>query len=384
MTPSRPRAPSIPALLLATALAGCAPRTAPAAPPDDASATVVTPGPVMRARRPPPRGPDAAITPAQRTATIDALLATLSAKYVFPDLATRAGKAVRARHKRGEYESITTGHALAIALTDHINEVLRDAHFGVNFSATQLPARAEMHKPGAEELAEYASVERNVNGGFEKVERLPGNIGYIEVRSFAFARRGFHAAAAAMAFIADTDALIIDLRRNGGGDPDMVAALSSWLFAEPTHLNDLYWREGDVTRQYWTLPGVPGARYLDRDVFVLTSERTGSGAEEFAYNLKQLKRATLVGEVTWGGANPGDVFRLGDHFDAFIPTGKAINPISKTNWEGTGVAPDIAVPADDALRVAQVELLKRRLAATTHPEQRQGLEQRLQELTKAP
>lgn len=382
MTPTRPRAAAILTALLLTA--GCAPRTAAAAPPDDPAATIITPGPVLRAKRPPPRGPDAAITPAQRTATIDNLLRTLSAKYVFPELATRAGKAVRARQKRGEYDAITTGHALAVALTDHINAEIRDAHFGVHFSAAALPPREQLDKPSPAELAEYADIERHVNGGFERVERLPGNLGYIEVRSFAFTRRGYHAAAAAMAFIADTDALIIDLRKNGGGDPDMVAALSSWLFAEPTHLNDLYWREGDVTRQYWTLPGVPGPRYLDRDVYVLTSERTGSGAEEFAYNLKQLKRATLVGEVTWGGANPGDVFRLGDHFDAFIPTGRAINPITRTNWEGTGVTPDIAVPADDALRVAQIKLLERRLAAVTDPEQREGLEQRLQELARLP
>src|SRR5262249_50927356 len=111
--------------------------------------------------------------------------------------------------------------------------------------------------------------------------------------------------------------------------------------------------EGDRTQQFWTLPWVPGPRYTNKPVYVLTSARTFSGAEEFAYNLKALKRATLIGETTGGGANPGDEFLLAPHYAAFIPTGRAVNPVTGTNWEGTGVAPDIAVPAAEAMKVAQ-------------------------------
>jgi C-terminal processing protease CtpA/Prc len=159
--------------------------------------------------------------------------------------------------------------------------------------------------------------------------------------------------AAAMNFLAHVDALVIDLRANGGGDPKMVAYISSHLFAEPTHLNDLYNRKEDKTTEYWTLRDVPGARLADKPVFVLTSKRTFSGAEEFAYNLKNLKRATIIGETTGGGAHPVSGHRIDDHFIIGVPDARAINPISKTNWEGTGVEPDIKVPASEALDVAK-------------------------------
>lgn len=374
-------------LLLASAIAGCAAPQAAVSPRQVASLEVAPPAvttSMQKAARPPPQGPDAPITAAQRGETIETLLRLLRDNYVFPEKAIKAQAAVRARLARGEYNKINTGHALAVALTDHLNEVLHDAHFGVSFSAEKLPPRVKIDKPSAEEMARHEVFERQINGGFEKVERLPGNIGYIEVRSFAFPKRGYDAAAAAMAFVADTDALIIDIRRNGGGDPDTVAALSTYFFAEPVHLNDLYFRPENATRQYWTLPGVPGKRYLDRDIYVLIGKKTGSAAEEFAYNLKQLKRATLVGEGTWGGAHPGETFRVSDHFDAFIPTGRAINPISKTNWEGAGVKPDIEAPADDALRVAQVKLLEKRISSAKDPMLKRNMEERLKELSKAP
>jgi retinol-binding protein 3 len=149
------------------------------------------------------------------------------------------------------------------------------------------------------------------------------------------------------------DAIIIDLRENGGGDPKMVAYISSHLFAEPTHLNDLYNRKEDKTTEYWTLRDVPGARLAGKPVFVLTAKRTFSGAEEFSYNLKNLKRATIIGETTGGGAHPVSGHRIDDHFFIGVPFARAINPISKTNWEGTGVEPDVKVPASEALDVAK-------------------------------
>lgn len=357
-------------------VAGCGP--AQVREPVDVAAA--EPGPRMAAGNGAPERPDGPITAELRDETIAAILRELPARYVYPDLTAPAVAAIRERQGRGEYAGISTGQALAAALTQHINEVLKDAHFRVFFSVARLPERVQADKPTPEELAKHAEVERAVNGGFERAERLPGNIGYLEVRSFGFTRRGYDAAAAAMAFLAETDALIVDIRRNGGGDPDMVATLTTYLFGESVHLNDIYYRPDNATRQYWTLPGVPGRRYLGREVYVLTSKQTGSGAEEFAYNLQQLKRATIVGETTWGGANPGDVVRLGDHFSAFVPTGAAINPITKTNWEGVGVKPDVATPADDALRVAQVRILEQKLAAEQDPELRRGLEDRLREL----
>ncbi|MDI1449795.1 S41 family peptidase [Polyangium sp. 6x1] len=328
----------------------------------------------------PPRGPDGPVTPEERNAAIDALLQKLDARYVFPEKAKQVRAAVEARRKRGEYDKLATGHALAATLTTHVNEVLKDAHFRVGYRAEKIPDAELQTEPTAAERERFEAEGQRLNGGFERVERLPGNIGYVEVRSFAFVGRGVEAAAAAMNFLAETDALIVDVRRNGGGDPELVAALCSYFFEGAVHLNDIYERPKNETRQFWTSPSVPGKRYLGKDVYVLTSKRTGSGAEEFAYDLQTQKRAVIIGETTWGGANPGEFLRLGDHLAAFVPSGRAINPITRTNWEGTGVSPDIAVPAEDALRVAQVRALQKRIGAISEPELKKSLEERLREL----
>ena len=191
------------------------------------------------------------------------------------------------------------------------------------------------------------------NCAFEKVERLPSNIGYLKFNAFLDPAICGPTATAAMNFLGNVDAVIFDLRGNGGGDPKMIAFISTYLFRDPTHLNDLYNRKEDSTTQYWTLPYVPGKKLIDKPVFVLTSKRTFSGAEEFSYNLKNLKRATIIGETTGGGAHPVSGHRLDDHFMIGVPFARAVNPISKTNWEGTGVEPDVKVPADEALDVAK-------------------------------
>ncbi len=155
-----------------------------------------------------------------------------------------------------------------------------------------------------------------------------------------------------MQFLAHVDAIIFDLRGNHGGYPEMVSLIASYLFDEPTHLNDLYNRKKNATTQYWTLPYVPGKR-LSVPAFVLTSHETFSGAEEFTYDLKELKRATIVGETTGGGAHPTDGIRVDEHFLMAMPVERPINPVSQTDWEGKGVTPDVPVKADDALATAE-------------------------------
>jgi hypothetical protein len=304
---------------------------------------------------PPPA--DRTIDAGVRGRVIDSLLKNLNEAYVFPETAAKMDAAIRERQKKGEYDSITSARDFARKLTDDLQAVSHDKHLRVNPNA---PPRRE-GPPSAQEQDQFRRQMARMNYGFEKIERLPGNVGYLDLRGFMDASLATDTAAAAMNMLANSDALIVDLRQNGGGDPAMVAFLTTYLFGpEPVHLNDLYFRPTDETRQWWTLPAVPGKRLgPDKPVFVLTSKRTFSAAEEFTYNLKNLKRATIVGEATGGGAHPGGGRPLGDGFGAFVPTGRAINPYSKKNWEGDGVQPDVPVPADQALAQAKVLALEK-------------------------
>jgi C-terminal processing protease CtpA/Prc len=261
-------------------------------------------------------------------------------------------------------------------LTADLQSVSKDKHLRVRFSPNVIPVRKEKTEPTEAEKAEFERFNRRVNFGFEKVERMQGNIGYIDLRGFNDPEAGADTVAAAMNFVANTDALIFDLRQNGGGDPAMVALICSYLFGDqPVHLNDLYWRKENKTDEFWTKASVAGRKYGARDVYVLTSSRTFSGAEEFSYNLKNLKRATVIGETTGGGAHPGGMVRLSDHFGAFVPIGRAISPITRTNWEGTGVEPDIKVPKEQALKTAYLIALKRSLERVTDDNLKNGLRQ---------
>jgi hypothetical protein len=300
------------------------------------------------------------IDAATRARVIDAAIAKLDEFYVFPDVARKMGMAVRARAKRGEYDSVTDGNAFANLLTEHFRDVSHDKHLSVTFSPIRLPEESPSPPPDA--IAHYRAAMEEANCGFEKVEHLSGNVGYLKFNFFADPGVCGDTAVAAMNFLANVDALIVDLRQNGGGDPKMVALISTYLFATPTHLNDLWERKSGETKQYWTLPYVPGKHLPTIPVFVLTSHRTFSGGEEFTNNLKALKRATIVGEVTGGGAHPVAGHRIDDRFTIGVPFARAINPTTKTNWEGVGIEPDVKVPAVDALASAQA-LAAKELAA---------------------
>ncbi|GAB2870259.1 hypothetical protein GCM10027277_44430 [Pseudoduganella ginsengisoli] len=294
-----------------------------------------------------------AISAAERNEAIDTLVTDLTGNYVFPDVAEKMAASIRARQQRGEYDQVADGKAFAQLLEQHLREISHDKHIQIRYTpAPEAAARRGSAAPGASQASNAFG--RRVNFGFEKFERLEPNIAYLELRGFVDPSGGAETVAAAMGMAANADALIIDLRRNGGGSPRMVALISSYLFdLERVHLNDLYWRDGNRTEQFWTNPDVAGQRLgSKKPVYILTSKATFSAAEEFSYNLKQLKRAVIVGEVTGGGANPGGGFKFSEHVGGFIPTGRAINPITHTNWEGTGVQPDVVVPADQALQTA--------------------------------
>jgi hypothetical protein len=291
------------------------------------------------------------IDPATRARVIDGAIASLNEYYVYPETAKKMDEALRARQKKGEYDTVSDAQALAALLTDHLQQVSHDKHLRVNFFPEVLPKDEPKGNPSDD--AQMRTRIEHDNCLFEKVERLSSNIGYLKFNAFLDPEICGPTAIAAMNFLGNVDAIIFDLRGNGGGDPKMIAFLSTYLFDEPTHLNDLYNRKEDSTHQYWTLPYVPGKRLTGKPVFVLTSKRTFSGAEEFSYNLKNLKRATIIGETTGGGAHPVSGHRIDDHFMIGVPFARAVSPITKTNWEGTGVEPDVKVPADEALDVAK-------------------------------
>ncbi len=336
---------------------------------------------------PPQDQPDMILNAAARAATVDSLAAALERIYVFPDVANKTAAALRAKLKKGGYNGVDSAKAFADTLTSDLRAIGKDRHFRVGYWHRDLPKDAfTEHGPSPEERARAALQARRLNYGFERVQRLPGNIGYLDLRAFDGTPEGGAIATAAMTLLGGSDALIIDLRRNGGGDPNMIVLLLSWLFPadDRVHVNDFYLRNGDRTEQYFTLTTVPGPRYVDKELYVLTSHRTGSAAEEFAYDIKNLKRGMLIGETTWGGANPGEIARLGPHFAAFISDGRAINPISKTNWEGVGVEPDVKTSADDALKTAHVAALTKLIAKETDSERRPALERALQMVKDAP
>jgi C-terminal processing protease CtpA/Prc len=321
------------------------------------------------------REPDGPIDAARAKAAVQGLAQALRKRYVFPDAGERYANSVLTRLAAGGYRA-TTASAFAEAVNKDLQAVRKDRHLWVRFDPDFVPV-----DPAAEPTAAEKARDRRMaawrNFGVEKVERLPGNIALLDLRGFLPIELSASALAAAMNLVAGSNALIIDLRQNGGGHPETVAFLCTYLFAEDKeaiHLNDIYDRPENKTRQYWTESTVPGARYADKPVYLLTSARTFSAAEEFSYNLQVLKRATLVGETTGGGAHPGDVLAIGGGFVAFIPSGRAINPVTRTNWEGVGVKPDIAAPAAQAVKVAHLAALRTLLKSEQDSERRQLFE----------
>jgi hypothetical protein len=284
---------------------------------------------------------------------IACLLERLKRNYIYPEHVEQIATHLVESMEQGEFTDLDDPNLFALALTLHLQEVTHDEHLWVRWHAETLPddeGQLRLNPDWQEERQLEASIE---NYGFYKVERLPGNVGYLDIHLFHRPEWGGESAASAMNFITHTDALIIDLRKCTGGYPGMVALLSSYLFGDdPVHLTSIYWRDEDLTQHYWTLPYVTGKKYLANPVYVLTSRETFSGGELFANILQSRKRATLIGEKTDGGANAGASYRLHAHFEAFIPIGRTIDPLSGTNWEGCGIQPDILISGEQSLNLA--------------------------------
>ena len=300
-------------------------------------------------------------TAAEQAEVVESINELLQKNYVFPDVADEMAGHIKKQLEAGAYKNLIRPTAFADQLTQDLQSISKDKHLRVAFNPELVKELQAMKEDeGGEAPEEWIAQMRRNNFGFQEVKLLEGNVGYLDLRGFNDTKFAGETAVAAMNFLANADALIIDLRNNGGGSPSMIQLLTSYLYdAEPVHLNNFYWRPQDETTQTWTLPHVPGKRRPDMDVYVLTSQRTFSAAEEFSYNLKNLKRATLVGETTGGGAHPGGTEVATSRFTVWVPKGRAINPISKTNWEGTGVKPDVEVQASKALDKAHFLALEK-------------------------
>jgi hypothetical protein len=311
-------------------------------------------------------------------------MSLLRANYVFPDVAEQAATAVEARLAAGEYDNLDE-ITLTELVTRHLQEITGDKHLGLRLGGGPPPDRGPGPggpggpglRPGPDETEPKNHEARRLamrqmgrldNFGIRRVERLDGNVGYLDVRRVAVPANAGPAICAAMELVAGTYALILDLRHNGGGSPEGVLFWCSYLLEEkPTHLNDIYHADTGETRQFWALPYVPGTRYVERPVYVLTSSRTFSGGEEFCYNLQALGRAELIGETTGGGAHPTRGFPISRAVMIGIPFARSINPVTGTNWQGTGVIPDVAVPEAEAYDVAYAKALRHVLAMDDVP-----------------
>jgi len=243
-----------------------------------------------------------------------------------------------------------------------------------------MPERIAMIKAAQEdennkELEELEKRQREYsNFYFKEIKMLPGNVGYIKFNGFMDASEAGPTAVAAMNFLAHSDAIIFDMRENGGGSPSLIQLITTYFFEDSEHLNSFYIREGDKMDQFWTLTYVPGNRMPETDLYVLTSSRTFSGAEEFTYNLKNMERAVIVGETTGGGAHPVSSYIINDNFMVRVPFGKAVNPISETNWEGAGVEPHVKTSKEEAFDMAYMMALDSLLKKEENESIKHGLE----------
>lgn len=288
----------------------------------------------------------------------------LEDEYVYPERGKVAANELNHRFQTGYFDEITDPQIFAYRITG-ILDVISDLHLWVNYHADSIPVGYSHLDPGPEQQKEYAALLRRRNFGFERIERLPGNLGYIEFRDFYYEEEASERILAnVMEVVEYTDGLIIDLRRNGGGHPEMVSLLLSYLVEGGTLVGTLRYRQDKKIEEYWTREEVAGPHFRGgRPVYVLISRNTFSAAEAFSYALQARGRAILVGERTQGGAHPSDNVRLHEHFMMSVPVAASIDPITQSNWQYVGVRPEHEVPAEEALSVAQKLLLEELIAA---------------------
>lgn len=307
-----------------------------------------------------PSGPqqDRAVSSSEKSQVIAGALDSLQKFYFSHAAAERVANRIREREKRGEYRAINSANMLARVLSENLQAEAKDLHLRIIYSAEAIPPKpAASAQPSPERVARMKAFHAHRNFGLSQLSRLPGNLGYMEMTGFADTSLASDALAAAMTFLSNTDALIIDLRNNRGGEPEMQSLLASYFFPEKTLLSTFVSDDPARIQENWTRP-VRGQPYLKKPVYILTSARvTFSAAEGFSYIMKAFGKAEIVGEKTGGGSNPSDGYILNRNFAIIIPYATPVVAVTKANWAG-GVIPDIPSSADDALRVAQIAALE--------------------------
>ncbi|HTH50064.1 MAG TPA: S41 family peptidase [Candidatus Limnocylindria bacterium] len=299
---------------------------------------------------PPPQPPQ--FTAAERTEVIGTLVAKVNALYVYEELAKKMTAAILEHQQHHDYDAITNREAFARQLTVDLHAVNNDGHLGVEWSASPI-GDEKPEAPSQDSADAFRKTWSRSNFNFRKVEVLDGNIGLLQVDTFFPSEWIKDLVQSSMTFLANSDAVIVDIRKNHGF-ADGGLLIASYFFNDPVHWNDNHDRDAGTLRQSWTLPVVPGAKLADKDVYILVSKDCFSAAEDFAYNLQALGRAKVIGEVTGGGAHPTKPYKIGTYFMASIPFAHGVNPVTHTDWEGKGVQPDVKVPADQALLTAQI------------------------------
>ena len=302
-----------------------------------------------------------------RSSVVERTAELLCANYVIPETGEQMAVQLRTQLEQGAYSEITRPSELGEQLTIDLRKILNDLHLMVYFHPEEAAAleESQLSEPGDDQDTHWWRQKALDNFGLQKLEILPGNIGYLNLLIFAPASLASNRAAAAMAFLADCDALIFDLRQCGGGDPFMVQFYESYLFGpKPKLMLTFYDRPKNEHQQIWTLPHIPGKQMPEVPVYILTSKYTFSGGEDFAYVMKHHGRATIVGERTDGGGHTIEFKSVGGGFVLAVPTGQPIHPVTGENWEGTGVEPDIAVPQEKALQKAQLHALEKLISSS--------------------
>ena len=282
----------------------------------------------------------------------------LLASYINLDLAKEMSAMIISNSKK--YKSISNQKEFSTVITKDLQKVSKDLHLKVNFEPKRI-AQSKRIMPANIKLKRdkmMAMKMAEINFGFTETKVLNGNIGYLNLRMFADMKYAKETATAAMNFLKNTNAIIIDLRNNGGGVPNMMQLLSSYFTGKkPVLLSNFYERKTNNKTQLFTLESIDGKRRTNTPLYILTSKKTFSAAEAFTYTLKHLNKAIVVGETTRGGANRTKRVNLNNNFTISIPYIEATHPVTKTNWEGKGVKPTIKSTKKDAFIIAYIDAL---------------------------